>query len=71
MEKNFEEFLNDKTRVRRRELLSSNFDFKSGGEIGNGLFSSIEFKLGDVIVDYRDIGGWYKVNVDFLNVCIA
>jgi hypothetical protein len=32
--------LNDKTRARRRELISSNFDFKSGGEIGNGLFSS-------------------------------
>ena len=34
---------------------------------GNGLFSSLEFKTGDVVVDYRNIGGWYKVNVDFLN----
>jgi hypothetical protein len=41
MERNFEEFLAEHTTLRPRDLIADqNFDYKSGGEFGNGLFSS-------------------------------
>lgn len=34
---------------------------------GNGLFTNCDINKGDVTVDYRNVIGWYKLNVHDLN----